>query len=161
MNTSSNGFCKSPSAISPQNTSYVHFSVDPLFLHYRPQRSWGKVMFLQASVILFTGGGVPDQVPPPDQVHYPPLGPGTPPGPGPPRRDQGDTVYARAVRILLECILVHNAFTFLIHSKLSLAQLRQDGNLHDLRIMTSTYKSFSQQNHRLSSVKSELTMLSY
>ena len=25
---------------------------------YRPQRSWGKVMFLQASVILFTGGGV-------------------------------------------------------------------------------------------------------
>ena len=26
---------------------------------YRPQRSWGKVMFLQASVILLTGGGVP------------------------------------------------------------------------------------------------------
>ena len=25
---------------------------------YRPQRSWGKVMFLQASVILLTGGGV-------------------------------------------------------------------------------------------------------
>ena len=25
---------------------------------YRPQRSWGKVMFLQASVILSTGGGV-------------------------------------------------------------------------------------------------------
>ena len=24
---------------------------------YRPQRSWGKVMFLQASVILLTGGG--------------------------------------------------------------------------------------------------------
>ena len=24
---------------------------------YRPQRSWGKVMFLHASVILFTGGG--------------------------------------------------------------------------------------------------------
>ena len=24
--------------------------------HYRPQRSWGKVMFLQASVILLTGG---------------------------------------------------------------------------------------------------------
>ena len=37
---------------------------------YRPQRSWGKVMFLQASVILLTGG-VPDQVHPP--------GPGTPP----------------------------------------------------------------------------------
>ena len=25
--------------------------------YYRPQRSWGKVMFLQASVILLTGGG--------------------------------------------------------------------------------------------------------
>ena len=25
--------------------------------HYRPQRSWGKVMFLSVSVILFTGGG--------------------------------------------------------------------------------------------------------
>ena len=24
--------------------------------HYRPQRSWGKVIFSQASVILFTGG---------------------------------------------------------------------------------------------------------
>ena len=41
--------------------------------NYRPQRSWGKVMFLQASVILLTGG-VPDQVHPP--------GPGTPLGPG-------------------------------------------------------------------------------
>ena len=25
--------------------------------NYRPQRSWGKVMFLQVCVILFTGGG--------------------------------------------------------------------------------------------------------
>ena len=32
--------------------------ISPLTLygHYRPQRSWGKVMFLQASVILLTGG---------------------------------------------------------------------------------------------------------
>ena len=44
-----------------------------------------KVIFLHLFVILFTGGGVPDQVHPPgtrytprDQVH--PLGPGTPPG---------------------------------------------------------------------------------
>ena len=63
--------------------------------------------------------------PPRDQVHppgpgTPPLGPGTPPdqvhpfpqdqvhppGPGPPTRDQGDTVYARTVHILLECNLV-------------------------------------------------------
>ena len=84
-----------------------------LFSHiYRPQRSWGKVMFLQASVILSTGGGS--------------TWPGTPPGPGTPPWDQvhpldqappqtttppaqsmlGDTVNARAVRILLECILV-------------------------------------------------------
>ena len=28
-----------------------------LLNYYRPQRSWGKVMFLQASVILLTGGG--------------------------------------------------------------------------------------------------------
>ena len=29
--------------------------------YYRPQRSWGKVMFLNVSVILFTGGGVVSQ----------------------------------------------------------------------------------------------------
>ena len=70
-------------------------STAPCNSHYRPQRSWGKVMFLQASVILLTGG-VPDQVhptwtrytphdqihPPWDQVHpltrYPPR-PGTTP----------------------------------------------------------------------------------
>ena len=37
----------------------------PQLYHYRPQRSWGKVMFLQASVILLTGG-VP-HIPPPRQ----------------------------------------------------------------------------------------------
>ena len=35
------------SAISKQNN---------IFHVYRPQRSWGKVMFLHVSVILFTGG---------------------------------------------------------------------------------------------------------
>ena len=66
--------------------------------YYRPQQSWGKVMFLQASVILLTGG-VPDTHIPQDQVHPPeqtPPGPGTPPrtryippGPGTPcPRDQ-------------------------------------------------------------------------
>ena len=44
--------------------------------------------------------------PPWDQVHTPRTK-DTPPGPGTPPRDQGDTVYARAVHILLECILVH------------------------------------------------------
>ena len=29
------------------------------FINYRPQRSWGKFMFLHVSVILFTGGGIP------------------------------------------------------------------------------------------------------
>ena len=54
----------------------------PTAYFYRPQRSWGKVMFLQVCVILFTGGGVPDQVPPrpgtPPRTRYPP-GPGSPP----------------------------------------------------------------------------------
>ena len=85
-------------------------------------------MFLQVSVILLTGeGGVPDQVDPPTgpgtppQTRYP-LGLGTPPRtrypPGtrytpqdqvhPPAQSMlGDTVNARAVRILLECNLVN------------------------------------------------------
>ena len=45
-----------------------------LHLVTRPQRSWGKVIFSQASVILFTGGSasVHAWIPPP------PPGPGTP-----------------------------------------------------------------------------------
>ena len=35
-----------------------------LFAFYRPQRSWAKVMFLQASVILSTGGGLWQGEPP-------------------------------------------------------------------------------------------------
>ena len=61
--------------------------------NYRPQRSWGKVILLQASVILSTGGGVPDQVHPPGTRYTPSPGtrcpPGTrytPPGPGTPPR---------------------------------------------------------------------------
>ena len=64
---------------------------------YRPQRSCGKVMFSQASVILFTGGG----------------------GGGPcvlrTRHPLG--THARAVRILLECNLVG----FCLHTCLSTA----------------------------------------
>ena len=75
-------------------------------------------MFSQACVILFTGGGVclsscwdtpPDQAPPPEQ---------TPPDQAPPREQTplaqsmlGDTVNARAVRILLECNLVDKIIT--------------------------------------------------
>ena len=60
---------------------------------YHPQRSWGKVMFLQASVILLTGGrgafsrGV--SAPGGELVE-------TPPG----------RLLLRTIRILLECILV-------------------------------------------------------
>ena len=104
---------------------------------YRPQRSWGKVIFLQASVILSTGGGsasVHAGIPPPVSGHPPrsrhPPEPDNPPGADrhphradtpevgtpleqtPPRSRQtplqsmlGDTVNARAVRILLECKL--------------------------------------------------------
>ena len=60
------------------------------FIFYRPQRSWGKVIFSQASVTLSKGGGStwagtpPGTRCPPDQVHPPGLG--TPPGPDTPPR---------------------------------------------------------------------------
>ena len=73
--------------------------------YYRLQRSWGKVMFSQACVILFTGGGgstsvhagipLPWEQTPPWSRHTPL-----------PQSILGDTVNARAVRILLECNLV-------------------------------------------------------
>ena len=91
-------------------------------IYYRPQRSWAKVMFLQASVILSTGGCLPqcmlDQMPlradplgadtPPGLDTPPPPGADTPPEQSPPSpgsRHQ-HTVNERPVRILLECILV-------------------------------------------------------
>ena len=62
---------------------------------YRPQRSWGKVMFLQASVILLTGGmsasvhaGIPHPPgadPPQDQTPHP-LGADTPQNRHPPEQ---------------------------------------------------------------------------
>ena len=67
---------------------------------YRPQRSWAKVMFLQASVILSTGeGGVylsgcwdttsPEQTPPWEQTPH--LGADTPPGADTPGTDTPGT----------------------------------------------------------------------
>ena len=79
---------------------------------YRPQRSWGKVMFLHVSVILFTRGGSASVRAgiPPWQGRPPPLA-RRPPRQGRPPPAQcilGDTVNERAVCILLErnsCLL--------------------------------------------------------
>ena len=83
---------------------------------YRLQRSWAKVMFLQASVILSTGGGLPqcmleyhpplppgpDQTPP-DQAPPPPSRPPQEQTPTPPSGSRRQhTVNERPVRILLE-----------------------------------------------------------
>ena len=71
---------------------------------YRPQRSWGKVIFSQACVILFT-------VPGPGGAWSRGVcawsgGGGCVPGPGGPGGDPPRRLLLRAVRILLECILV-------------------------------------------------------
>ena len=91
--------------------------------YYRPQRSSAKVMFLQAPVILLTGGGsasvhagmppTPDQTRPPPRPATPPprTRHTTPPASHPQTRHTPGsrlqhTVNERTVRILLECILV-------------------------------------------------------
>ena len=57
--------------------------------YYRPQRSWGKVMFLQASVILLTGGGcLPQYMLGYTPREHTPPGPGTSPRPGTPPRSR-------------------------------------------------------------------------
>ena len=68
--------------------------------YYRPQRSWGKVMFLHLSVILFTGGGCLPQC----MLEYTPLGQTPPPGQTPPCPVHAGihmTTAADSVRILL------------------------------------------------------------
>ena len=80
-------------------TEVSHLGQAKVF-NYRPQRSWGKVIFSQASVILLTGG------------HAWLLRGGVcvvAPGGGGRAwytTRYGDTINERAVRILLECILV-------------------------------------------------------
>ena len=75
--------------------------------YYRPQRSWAKAMFLQASVIMLTKGSasVHAGIPPPGRR---PPGRRPPGKEAPPRKEAPtwDTVHERLVRILLECILV-------------------------------------------------------
>ena len=87
--------------------SYFHWNYTQLawynWNHYRPETKFAKVMFLHVSVC--TRGGVPGQVPP---SRYTPWA-GTPRAGTPPPPEQcrlGDTGNKRAVRILLECILV-------------------------------------------------------
>ena len=41
----------------PLFSKLSHLTLMNHIVYYRPQRSWAKVMFLQASVILLTGGG--------------------------------------------------------------------------------------------------------
>ena len=84
------------------------------FSNYRSQRSWAKVMFLQASVILSTAGGgvclsacwntTPPGSRPPWIRHQP--GADTPWSRHPPGSRHQHTVNERPVHILLECILV-------------------------------------------------------
>ena len=104
------------------------------FFTARQTEVWGKVIFLHLSVILFRGGTCPG-TPHPQEVHppgrySPPAG--TPPGrytpqAGTPHPRAGtppcsnacwDTVNKRAVRILLECILVIFSFCTLGQSTL-------------------------------------------
>ena len=70
-----------------------------LINYYRPQRSWGKVMFSHVCLILFTGGSASVN------AGIPPPGKADPPWQGDPPAQcmLGNTVNKRAVWILLEC----------------------------------------------------------
>ena len=87
---------------------------------YRPQRSWGKVMFLHVSVILFTGGiclsacwdtTTPGTRHPPPRTRHPPVDqapPGTRHTPGADTTPLRSACWEiRAVCILLECKSSH------------------------------------------------------
>ena len=68
--------------IPPRETATAVEDTHPTGMHscYRPQRSWGKVMFLQASVILLTGGYLtPPRADPPGGRHPPGAGSRPPP----------------------------------------------------------------------------------
>ena len=82
-------------------------------INYRPQRSWGKVMFLHMSVILFTGGRSTWAGTPPGRYTPLPLGrypqAGTPPGQVPPSPGQvpplGRYTPGRYTSQVPQCIL--------------------------------------------------------
>ena len=124
--------CKVPSGViklwlaSPSTESRWSAVMDNF---YRQQRSCGKVMFLHLSVILSTGevsGRYPSRQTPPVGRHLPGQ---TPLGRHPPRADtfpSGQTpprqtppsrrLLQRTVCILLECILVCQWFSKMLHS---------------------------------------------
>ena len=97
-------------------------------IYYRPQRSWGKVIFSQAFVILLTGGG---------GRAWLLLGGG---GRAWDTTRYGDTINERAVRILLECILVQMIFT----SNICLSIV------HAIRLQFNNTKGFCHRCKRLS-----------
>ena len=137
---------------------------------YRLQRSWGKVIFSQASVILFTGGvclsACWDTTTPTPQTRHPPgtrhpqdhthpqkQAPSPPTRhphpqdqepPSPPAQNMlGDTVNERAVRILLECNLVFHFLRFrkLFQSSADLEiQIDQCLNYLDLFVVAQIIK---------------------
>ena len=83
-----------PWYMSSCNTSDQAIGSEHLDLYwdlYRPQRNWGKVMFLHLSVILFTGGGLPHcmlgYTPPPQNQRQAPPRPEA--GTAPPRPQEG------------------------------------------------------------------------
>ena len=109
------------------NICHAVYFLNPSY--YRPQRSWGKAMFLHVSVILFTGGVWPIacwDAPPGTRGRHPPATRGRhpsgsrppsipqPPGADPPRTRHppftqcmlGEMGKERAVCIPLECNLV-------------------------------------------------------
>ena len=100
---------------------------------------WGKLIFSEACVKNSVHrGGVPGQLPP-SRIRYPPRLGSTTPGPGTSPWDQvhspgtrytlgtryisprqcrlGDTGNKRAVRILLECVLVSSVLTTVRHNR--------------------------------------------
>ena len=94
--------------------------------YYCPHWSWGKVMILQVSVILLRGkvcsgggcapGGVLQGVPGPREFCLGGVpGPRGVPVPGGPGGDPPGRPLLRAVRILLECILVWQDFCWILH----------------------------------------------
>ena len=114
--TRAQGFALAPTACAYEPPGET-FTAKYFYLsdNYRPQRSWAKVMFLQASVILSTGGSPAGRTHPPPPVGEPLPPGGEPPGKEiplggePPQEEEPpprDTVNKQPVRILLECILV-------------------------------------------------------